>query len=300
MTINTRIKLIVKRILPAAGRRIWPIARRRIEQRLAGIEQRLAGIEQNLPAFLNAVSTVGAFGFALQQQNETVQQQNEALQQQNETVKSHASDIVQLWARLEFVRKEIMYEMKFGRTSSTTNQVQAEFRIVSVEKIAAARASGLRLNLGCGHVPREGYINVDQRDLPGVDIIADAGRLPFEEGSVVEIFSAHTLEHFPQERLRRLLPYWRSLLVPNGAFRAIVPDGQAMLDGIAAGTYPFEEFRMVLFGAQEYEGDFHFNLLTPDSLKSLLEEANFKSITVPVRGRKNDICFEFEINAKRN
>jgi predicted SAM-dependent methyltransferase len=285
MTINTPIKSIVKRILPAAGRRIWPIARRRIEQRLAGIEQRLAGIEQNLPAFLNAVSTVGAFGFALQQQNETV--------------KSHASDIVQLWARLEFVRKEIMYEMKFGRTSSTTNQVQAESRIVSVEKIAAARASGLRLNLGCGHVPREGYINVDQRDLPGVDIIADAGRLPFEEGSVVEIFSAHTLEHFPQERLRRLLPYWRSLLVPNGAFRAIVPDGQAMLDGIAAGTYPFEEFRMVLFGAQEYEGDFHFNLLTPDSLKSLLEEANFKSITVPVRGRKNDICFEFEINAKR-
>ena len=286
MSIYQRIKSIAKRILPAAGRRIWPIARRQIEPRLAGIEQRLAGIEQNLPAFLNAVSTVGAFGFALQQQNEAL--------------KSHASDIVQLWARLEFVRKEIMYEMKFSRTSSATNQVQTESRIVSVEKVAAARASGLRLNLGCGHVPREDYLNVDQRDLPGVDIIAEAGRLPFEEGSVAEIFSAHMLEHFPQERLRRLLPYWRSLLAPNGVFRAIVPDGQAMLDGIAAGTYPFEEFRMVLFGAQEYEGDFHFNLLTPDSLKSLLEEANFKSIAVPVRGRKNDICFEFEINAKRN
>ena len=45
------------------------------------------------------------------------------------------------------------------------------------------------------------------RDLPGVDVVAKAGDLPFEPGSVDEIYSAHLLEHFPQEAMRRrLLP----------------------------------------------------------------------------------------------
>ncbi|HJU12040.1 MAG TPA: hypothetical protein VJ728_14245, partial [Candidatus Binataceae bacterium] len=176
---------------------------------------------------------------------------------------------------------------------------QQSARILSAEKLKKARSTGVKVNLGCGHRPLEDYLNVDQRELPGVDIIADAGALPFEKGSLQEIFSAHVLEHFPQQHLRRLLPYWGSLLAPNGTFRAIVPDGETMLKGIADGSYRFEHFREVLFGSQEYEGDFHFNLLTPDSLTELLKEGGFGEVVVPVKGRKNDICFEFEISAKK-
>lgn len=200
-----------------------------------------------------------------------------------------------LWQRVEFVRREIMYESKYGLTNKSTTEKSA--RILSPEKVEKARATGARLNLGCGHIPLDGYINVDQRKLPGVDIVTDVGNLPFEERSVSEIFSAHVLEHLPQERLRRLLPYWHSLLKTEGIFRAVVPDGEAMLAGIAAGTYSFENFREVLFGAQEYEGDFHFNLLTSDSFAKLLQESGFRGIKVPVKGRQNNICFEFEIVA---
>lgn len=204
-----------------------------------------------------------------------------------------------LWKRLEFVRKEIMYEMKFGGGKAGAARERLTPRIVSAEKVNGLRTGGLKLNLGCGHVPLDGYVNIDQRDLPGVDVVADAGDLPFEPGSVETIFSAHMLEHFPKEHLRRLLPYWRTLLTPSGTFHAVVPDGEAMLAGVTSGTYSFEDFRMVLFGAQEYDGDFHYNLLTPSSLSEVLVEAGFAEPTIMARARKNDICFEFEIEAPR-
>ena len=129
-----------------------------------------------------------------------------------------------LWHRIEFVRREIMYEFKYGLTNKSAMEKSAR---ISPEKIDKARATGVRLNLGCGHILLDGYINIDQRELPGVDIVSDVGNLPFAEHSLSEIFSAHMLEHLPQERLRRLLPYWCSLLGPNGTFRAVVPDGEA-------------------------------------------------------------------------
>jgi predicted SAM-dependent methyltransferase len=205
--------------------------------------------------------------------------------------------------RIEFVRVEILFEMAHGKRSEAPQDTPSKTiaRILVPERVAAARAKGaLRINLGCGHIPLRDYLNVDMRDLPGVDIMADADDLPFDMGSVDEVFSAHLLEHFPQEALRRrLLPYWHGLLRPGGIFRAVTPDAAAMLAGAGAGTYGFEDFREVVFGTQDYVGDYHYNLFTPDSLRQLLEEAGFRQVTVPVSGRRNGRCFEFEISAER-
>lgn len=202
-----------------------------------------------------------------------------------------------LWQRLEFVRKEIMYEARYGSAGELARPSKP-VRVVSDDKLEAARNSGdIKLNLGSGHRPVPDYLNVDFRDLPGVDIVTDITDLPFEPHSVSKISAFHVLEHFPQEKLRRLLPYWLTLLRPGGQFLAVVPDGEAMLAHQAAGTYSFEDFRMALFGAQEYQGDFHFNMFTPDSLGRTLAEAGFSEITFPAKGRKNDICFEFEVVA---
>lgn len=211
-----------------------------------------------------------------------------------------SNSINYLSGRVEFVRRELMYEMRYGASSPTSDseKITTKTEIISFEKVADARSSKVRLNLGCGHVPIDGYLNVDRRPLTGVDIVAEVDKLPFDEEEVDEIFSAHLLEHFPQEQLRReLLPYFYKMLKVGGTFHAIVPDGQAMTIQAAKDPEYFESFRLVTYGAQDYDGDFHFNMFSPETLSSLLAEAGFSNIEIIARARRNDICLEFEIKS---
>src|SRR5262249_49419825 len=160
------------------------------------------------------------------------------------------------WGRLDLIRRETKLDMRYGPRPNMHKQEKPI--ILNKGRIEQAQAEGARLNLGCGHVPLNGYINIDARDLPGIDVVTDVTNLPFQDGTVREIYSAHLLEHFPQEEfVRKLLPYWRRLLAAGGMFRAIVPDGEKMLSELVAGRYPFSDFREVFFGGQEYDGDFH-------------------------------------------
>jgi hypothetical protein len=294
--------LLWDRILPMIEAGVAPLEARLapLEARMAPLEVRIAPLEarvtqfetawrQHVPAFLNAISTVRSFGVEL---SKTSQES-----------RNYGNEILGIWQRIEFVRREILSELNYGRDASDTDPPSrlTKSRVIASEKLATAQANGLRINLGCGHIPVEGYVNVDQRELPGVDVVADVADLPIVPGTSLEIFSAHLVELFPQEVLRcHLLPYWKALLVPGGVFRAVVMDGEAMLAGIVAGTYSFEDFREALFGSQDYDGDFHFNLLTPDSFTVLLHETGFTEITVPVKARRNRSCFEFEICAMRD
>lgn len=203
--------------------------------------------------------------------------------------------------RIEFVRRELMFELRYGAGANQDNKaLTVSSEILSQEKVDSARRDALRLNLGCGHIALDGYINVDRRALPGVDIVAEVDSLPLEAGEVTEIFSSHLLEHFPEEQLRReLLPYYYSLLKAGGTFRAVVPDAQAMIAHYAHGDYPYEDMREVLYGSQDYDGDFHFNMFTPESMSSLLREAGFGEPKVIESGRKNGRCYEFEIVAEK-
>ncbi|WP_415759765.1 methyltransferase domain-containing protein [Pseudomonas sp. LT1P18] len=218
-----------------------------------------------------------------------------------------ANDIKSLWdsinylmGRVEFVRRELIFEMRYGATSPIGNKehLKAKTEIISTDKFEKARNNVVKLNLGCGHVVIDSYLNVDRRALPGVDIVAEVEELPFKQNEVDEIFSAHLLEHFPQEQLRReLLPYWASLIKPGGIFRAVVPDANSMIHAYAGGTYPYSSLREVTFGAQDYDGDFHFNMFVPEQLSELLEEAGLINFELVVQGRKNGECFEMEIKA---
>ncbi len=172
--------------------------------------------------------------------------------------------------------------------------------MVNEDKFEAMRGA-LRINLGAGHIPKPDYLNVDARELPGVDITSDVRKLPFSPGELSEIFSAHLLEHFPAEELRRnLLPYWVSLLEDGGKFVCVVPDVATMVNERAAGRMPFDDFIEVMYGGQEYEGDFHFNGFSPESLEALLVEAGLSDVKVRESGRRNGACYEMEIEATRH
>ena len=207
-----------------------------------------------------------------------------------------------LMGRIEFVRRELMFELRYGASQSSCGEgpFRVKNKILSPEKLEIARKNILRLNLGCGHISLEGYLNVDRRDLSGVDIVAEADDLPFHEEEIDEIYSAHFLEHFPQEQLRRqLLPKFYTMLKVGGVFRAVVPDAKTMIEQYVACLYEYDDMREVMYGAQDYDGDFHYNMFTPESLMQLLTESGFINLKIIESGRKNGHCFEFEISAQK-
>jgi len=205
-------------------------------------------------------------------------------------------------SRLEFVRREIFYELqatilRSGRGENQPDRFEPKIKVP--EKLQDQLASGLRLNVGCGHIALDGYINVDRRDLPGVDIIAEATAIPVAPTSATEIIASHLVEHFSLRMLEDvLLPHWRSLLAPGGQLTIVAPDGAAMLKAVSDGGMSFEAFREVLFGAQEYDGDFHLNLVTTETITASLQRAGFGEVEVDYHSRPNGLCYEFRITAK--
>jgi len=80
----------------------------------------------------------------------------------------------------------------------------------------------LKLNLGCGRDTRSGWVNIDLRPGPGVDMVMDLSEpLPFPDNSIEEIYASHVLEHILHwektvEELHRVLKPGRKceIIVP--------------------------------------------------------------------------------------
>ena len=159
---------------------------------------------------------------------------------------------------------------------------------------------GPRLNVGCGADTREDYLNVDARELPGVDVVADVRHLPFEPGTVAEVFASHTIEHFREHQLRgAVLPHWVELLRPGGQLRLLCPDLDGLLSRVDDGRLSLQEFRLYMYGAQDYVGNDHFAAYNADLLAKVLEDQGLVDIHVVATDRLSNGCPEIELVATR-
>lgn len=127
---------------------------------------------------------------------------------------------------------------------------------VAVNPTSAREATGqaahdrVRLNIGCGPVQPDGWVNIDNSyrarlasRLPAVDRllvrtgILDATEfgnavravnlhrpLPWNDGTVHAIYAGEVLEHFTREAGARLLRECHRVLAPGGVLRMRVPD----------------------------------------------------------------------------
>ncbi len=220
----------------------------------------------------------------------------------DERLNSHYNrQLRDLEMRLEFARQEILTKLQPTLRRSQDIDARRDLfkpRIISPEKVEAQRERGLRLNVGCGDITLDDYINIDYRDLPGVDIVADATAIPVKSGGAIEIIASHLVEHFSPFRLENvLLPYWRSLLAPGGQLIIVAWDGAAMLNAVSEGKMTFEAFREALFGAQEYEADFYLNLITLDTITESLKRSGFKFVEVNYCARPKGLFFELRVTA---
>jgi len=288
-------KSTIKRLVKKAGRPV--IAQLNLRLNPVGLSARTAALEADteslnryLPTVVNTIAT----------QNAASRDNRRMLNNLQSGLEQHDQGFQYLQQRIEFIRRELLFEQRYLDSDSRPQPEAVEPRVVNEDKLEEMRGA-LRINLGAGHIPMPDYLNVDARELPGVDITSDVRKLPFSPGELTEIFSAHLLEHFPAEELRRnLLPYWVSLLEEGGKFVCVVPDVATMVNERAAGRMPFDDFIEVMYGGQEYEGDFHFNGFSPESLEALLVEAGLTDVKVRESGRRNGACYEMEIEATRS
>ncbi len=270
------------------------------EATLGRMQQDMAALSQHLPVILNAITTHNHEARVLAE----VRDAQAATAATLATVQADVYDKLRMFAeghaylerRVEFVRREVMYEVRLADRGAGAPAKAATI----VRDPAVFSRRPLRVNLGAGHIQPDGYVQVDGRDLDGIDVVADLRSLPFETDSVDEILSAHVIEHFTAEDfLGVLLPHWVGLLRPGGILRLVAPDTDAMVRAYLAGTRSFEQLRLVTFGGQEYEGDFHLNMFTAEAVVDACRAAGLTDVTVAVAGRENGDCFEFEVSGTK-
>lgn len=81
----------------------------------------------------------------------------------------------------------------------------------------------LKLDLGCGQRPQEGFTGVDVWS--GANIVHDLFTFPwpFEAGSVEEVYSSHFLEHVPGSLRFKFFDELHRILIVGGKVSIIVP-----------------------------------------------------------------------------
>lgn len=117
-------------------------------------------------------------------------------------------------------------------------RLQNERRISRTHRLNTIRAANfhresLRLHMGCGHVYKPGWINIDSYHIPPCtpDLTLDLRRpLPFPDASCAEIYSEHFFEHLPYPHgADALLQEARRVLAPGGLISIGVPDPRDVL-----------------------------------------------------------------------
>lgn len=136
----------------------------------------------------------------------------------------------------------------------------------------------MKIELGSGNRPREGYIHCDLRVLEATDVVCRAENLPFGSNSVECIVASHLIEHFPHSRTMAVLLEWRRVLCPGGEILIITPNLGYVAHGYASGAINYREARNRLFGDQDYAYNFHYTVFDSPAMSLVLAEAGFREI----------------------
>lgn len=127
-------------------------------------------------------------------------------------------------------------------------------RPVGRSTLASCYGRPVRVNVGCGASPTEGWTNFDNSltvrlaaipvarwllrpssfralAISGAVRFANADRLPLEDASVEVVYSSHMIEHLDRGEARAFLAECRRVLLPGGILRLAVPDLRLIVDG---------------------------------------------------------------------
>ena len=138
----------------------------------------------------------------------------------------------------------------------------------------------MKLHLGSASKAIKGFVNVDIRELEGVDVIDNIITLEkFSENEADLIYSSHVLEHTGRREYMTVLKRWYDVLKPGGTLRIAVPDLEAVFDHYKEHG-DLEVLRGFLYGGQTYDQNYHYCGWDFKRLAQDLEEVGFKVGTI--------------------
>lgn len=135
----------------------------------------------------------------------------------------------------------------------------------------------VKLNLGSGNYPRDGFINVDiDPNALKVDLVHDLTKpLPYYSGSVDFIFSSHLIEHFWMKDLAKLMVDWHRVLKDGGRIDIWTVDFDRIVGNYYDDKISFSDLTFRLYCRPEME---HHCCFPKVELIGLLKYAGFKEI----------------------
>lgn len=150
----------------------------------------------------------------------------------------------------------------------------------------------MRLNLGSGHLPVKGFLNVDMHT-EEADIQGDLRFMDFRDVEAVRM--SHVLEHLPWQETVTVLERIRSWMKPGGEITVEVPDMKTIMR--EGSMSPHAEWVIYVYGCQDNDGEYHKAGFTEEMLRTVLMRAGYTRISTKtfrstVEGRIGMPCLE--------
>jgi predicted SAM-dependent methyltransferase len=167
----------------------------------------------------------------------------------------------------------------------------------------------LTLNVGCGMRTFREYpkghkcINYDKRPLSNVDRTGDVRELPWQDNFFDYILASDIIEHFPIKETEDVLREWLRVLKPAGVIEFRLPNLEAICkdyvkrigENRGTGEPMAHYFSWLLYGGQDYPGNFHYVGFDRRLFKYMCEKVGMVEISWKAEGynmitkyRRND------------
>lgn len=191
--------------------------------------------------------------------------------------------------KLDANKKATMVAKKF----TWENAVQKA--LDTLDEFYKDRPKYRKINLGSGIAKKEGFINVDKYD-ETADLQMDIKKLEFEDNSITEVYTSHTLEHEGKRSTIPILEEIHRVLIPGGLATIEVPDLEYCIREWLNSDDKWGFNLDRIFGHQEDDGEYHKTGFNEDRLKSLLDEVGFKNINIERIWSHEQECLKATMN----
>ncbi len=137
----------------------------------------------------------------------------------------------------------------------------------------------MKLEIGSGNKPREGYLHFDIRKNIGADVVGNAEKLPFKNEEFEEVFSRFFLEHLPRKKAELAVKEMFRVTKKGGFVEIIVPNIAYFCRLFVEEKGQKKEWALnKIYGFENYNEDHHFFGYDLDTLSQLLEKNGFIDI----------------------